>query len=35
MMLLFPSQLLHQVYPFYDSSEERVSIAGNVGVYNK
>ena len=33
MMILFPSQFLHQVYPFYDSDEERVSIAGNIGIY--
>ena len=33
MMILFPSQFLHQVYPFYDSEEERVSIAGNIGIY--
>ena len=35
MMILFPAQLLHQVYPFYDTSEERVSVAGNIGVYKK
>ena len=29
-VLLFPSQLTHCVYPFYDSEEYRISIAGNV-----
>ena len=29
-MVLFPSQLRHQVYPFYNCDEERVSISGNV-----
>ena len=35
MMILFPAQLLHQVYPFYNSREERVSISGNIGIYQK
>ena len=30
LMLLFPSALSHQVYPFYDSTEDRISISGNV-----
>ena len=29
-MLLFPSALKHQVYPFYTSDEQRVSISGNI-----
>ena len=29
-MLLFPSHLEHQVYPFYNCDEERVSISGNI-----
>ena len=29
-MLLFPSELKHQVYPFYNCDEQRVSISGNV-----
>ena len=29
-MLFFPSKLSHQVYPFYDSTEDRISISGNV-----
>ena len=29
-MLFFPSKLLHQVYPFYNCDEERISISGNL-----
>ena len=29
-MLVFPAQLLHQVYPFYNCDEQRVSISGNI-----
>ena len=29
-MVLFPSKLKHQVYPFYNCKEQRVSIAGNI-----
>ena len=29
-MVLFPAGLNHQVYPFYDNDEERISISGNV-----
>jgi len=29
-IIVFPSQLRHQVYPFYNCEEERVSISGNV-----
>jgi hypothetical protein len=29
-MMFFPSQMMHQVYPFYTSDEFRVSISGNV-----
>ena len=29
-MLFFPSVLKHQVYPFYDSDELRISISGNI-----
>jgi hypothetical protein len=35
MMVFFPAQLLHQVYPFYESDEVRVSVAGNIGVFKK
>ena len=29
-MLVFPAGLTHQVFPFYTSDEQRVSISGNV-----
>lgn len=29
-MMVFPSKLRHQVYPFYNCDENRISIAGNV-----
>ena len=29
-MLLFPSKLMHNVYPFYNCDEERISISGNI-----
>tara|TARA_B100000287_G_scaffold188711_1_gene178371 strand:+ start:579 stop:1211 length:633 start_codon:yes stop_codon:yes gene_type:complete len=29
-MMFFPSDLRHQVYPFYDCDEERISISGNI-----
>ena len=29
-ILLFPSHLRHQVYPFYDCDEERISVSGNI-----
>ena len=31
-ILLFPSKLLHQVYPFYSSNKKRVSISGNIAI---
>ena len=31
-MLFFPAQLDHQVYPFYDCDEERISVSGNIMV---
>lgn len=31
-MLLFPSKIFHQVYPFYTSDEYRISISGNVSL---
>jgi len=31
-MVLFPSQMLHQVFPFYESDGERISISGNVDI---
>ena len=29
-ILLFPSRLRHQVYPFYNCDEQRISISGNI-----
>ena len=29
-MLFFPAQLNHQVYPFYSSNKNRISISGNI-----
>ena len=29
-ILVFPAQLRHQVYPFYECDEQRVSISGNI-----
>ena len=29
-MVVFPSNMSHQVYPFYECDDERVSISGNV-----
>ena len=29
-IMLFPSTLMHQVYPFYLSDKERISISGNI-----
>ena len=31
-LLFFPSKLFHQVYPFYNCDEERISISGNICV---
>ena len=31
-MLFFPSELDHQVYPFYDCDEDRISISGNIRI---
>jgi hypothetical protein len=33
-MLFFPAWLQHQVYPFYGTEEERVTISGNIDFYN-
>jgi hypothetical protein len=30
MLLFFPAHLKHQVYPFYDCDETRISVSGNV-----
>lgn len=29
-MCLFPSELMHEVYPFYTSDEYRISVSGNI-----
>ncbi len=29
-ILLFPSRLRHQVYPFYNCDKQRISISGNI-----
>ena len=34
-MVMFPSRLMHQVFPFYESDKERITISGNVGVRTK
>lgn len=34
-VLLFPAKLSHQVYPFFNCKEERVSIAGNIALIKK
>ena len=31
-LLFFPSKLYHQVYPFYDCDEDRISVSGNIGL---
>ena len=31
-MVMFPSQMLHQVFPFYESDGERISISGNINI---
>jgi len=31
-MVMFPSQMLHQVFPFYENDGERISISGNVNI---
>ena len=31
-MVMFPSRLHHQVYPFYECDQERISISGNIGI---
>ena len=33
-MLFFPAWLSHQVYPFYETEEERVTISGNIRLYD-
>ena len=33
-MLFFPATLQHMVYPFYECEEERVTISGNISLYD-
>ena len=33
-MILFPAEMNHQVYPFYNCEEERITISGNI-VYDR
>ena len=30
LMLFFPAEIHHMVYPFYNSEEERITISGNI-----
>ncbi|ARW57046.1 hypothetical protein [Synechococcus phage S-B64] len=32
MLVMFPSKLNHQVYPFFDCAEDRISVSGNIGL---
>ena len=32
-MLFFPASTLHLVYPFYECKEDRVTISGNIRLY--
>ena len=34
-MVMFPSQILHQVFPFYENDGERISISGNINIEKK
>jgi len=34
-MLIFPAKLTHQVYPFYTSDEERITVSGNIKFLTK
>jgi len=34
-MVMFPAQMLHQVFPFYESDGERISISGNINIEEK
>lgn len=35
MLIMFPSYLKHQVYPFQTSDEHRISLAGNIKILDK
>ena len=34
MILFFPAKLKHQVYPFYNTNQSRISISGNINFNN-
>jgi len=34
-MLFFPSGLQHQVYPFYNCDQERITVSGNISINTK
>ncbi len=34
-LIIFPSRLTHQVYPFYSSDDYRISISGNFVIYTE
>lgn len=34
-ILMFPSSLLHTVYPFYTSDEHRISVSGNIRIHTE
>jgi hypothetical protein len=34
-MVMFPAQMLHQVFPFYENDGERISISGNINIEKK
>ena len=34
-MVMFPAQMLHQVFPFYENDGERISISGNINIEEK
>ena len=31
-MVIFPSEMKHEVFPFYENDGERISISGNIGI---
>lgn len=33
-MLIFPANFKHEVYPFYTSDEERITVSGNIKFFN-
>jgi len=35
MIVVFPSGLIHQVFPFYTSDEYRISVSGNISIRSR